>query len=78
MYRKIKELLPNPFTVDYQQSSVPLDLYTEAEMLKFARSIINELAMLTLDHKSDDYYNGWLDFRDKVIEHFVIGIVEHE
>jgi hypothetical protein len=78
MYRKIKELLPNPFVVDYQHSNAPLDLYTEAEMLKFARSIISEFAMLTLDHKSDDYYNGWLDFRDKVVAHFVIGLVDNE
>lgn len=66
----LKDRLPNPFTVDYQRETGPLDLYTEVEMLKFAESIINECAMLTLDYKNDDHYNGWLDFRDHIREHF--------
>ena len=43
MNERIRECLPNPFAVDYQQSS-PLDLYTEKEMMKFARRIIDECA----------------------------------
>ena len=37
---------------------------------KFAELIVRECASLTLDHKSDDYYNGWLDYRDEIKKHF--------
>jgi hypothetical protein len=37
---------------------------------KFAELIIRECAELTLDHKNDDYYAGWLDYRDEIRRHF--------
>ena len=37
---------------------------------KFAQLIIQECATLTLDHRSDDYYQGWLDYRDEIRRHF--------
>jgi hypothetical protein len=44
MNERIRELLPNPFAVDYQYQEEPLDLYTEKEMIKFAKLIIQECA----------------------------------
>lgn len=46
MKEQIKDLLPNPFAVDYQYPAGPLDLYTEKEMEKFAKRIITECANL--------------------------------
>ena len=43
---------------------------------KFAELIIRECINLTLDYKSEDYYNGWLDYRDKIKQHF--GIENHQ
>jgi hypothetical protein len=43
---------------------------TEEQILKFAELIIRECAELTLDHKNDDYYTGWLDYRDEIKRHF--------
>ena len=40
MNQKIKNYLPNPFTVDYQYEGGPLDLYTEKEMVKFGEDIV--------------------------------------
>jgi hypothetical protein len=37
---------------------------------KFAELIVRECAELTLDHKNDDYYTGWLDYRDEIKRHF--------
>jgi hypothetical protein len=37
---------------------------------KFAELIVSECAELTLDHKNDNYYNGWLDYRDEIKRHF--------
>jgi hypothetical protein len=37
---------------------------------KFAELIVRECAELTLDHKNDDYYAGWLDYRDEIKKHF--------
>jgi hypothetical protein len=42
----------------------------EQYMDKFAELIIRECAELTLDHKNDDYYAGWLDYRDEIKKHF--------
>jgi hypothetical protein len=42
MNQRIKELLPNPFAVDYQYKDGPLDLYTEKEMEKLAELIVQE------------------------------------
>lgn len=42
MTGKLREILPNPFTVDYQYGDEPLDLYTEDRMIAFAERIINE------------------------------------
>lgn len=43
---------------------------TNSELAKFAELIIRECAELTLDHKNDNYYNGWLDYRDEIKRHF--------
>jgi len=37
---------------------------------RFAELIVRECAELTLDHKNDNYYNGWLDYRDEIKRHF--------
>lgn len=42
----MRDYLPNPFTTDYQYSDVPLDLYTEEHMVRFAESIIRECSKL--------------------------------
>jgi hypothetical protein len=42
----------------------------EVEYQKFAELIVQECAELTLDHKNDNYYNGWLDYRDEIKRHF--------
>jgi hypothetical protein len=41
---------------------------------KFAELIIQECATLTLDHRSDDYYQGWLDYRDEIRQHFGVEL----
>ena len=43
---------------------------TNSELAKFAELIVRECAELTLDHKNDNYYNGWLDYRDEIKRHF--------
>jgi hypothetical protein len=42
----------------------------EVEYQKFAELIVRECAELTLDHKNDNYYTGWLDYRDEIKRHF--------
>lgn len=42
----------------------------EREIKKFAELVIRECAELTLDYKSEAYYNGWLDYRDEIKKHF--------
>lgn len=49
MTHKFKDYLPNPFTVDYQHSNEPLDLYTEKEMLKYADWVIREVITAAYD-----------------------------
>lgn len=42
------------------------------ELEQFAQLLIQECAELTLSHRNDDYYNGWLDYRDEIRRHFGI------
>ena len=37
---------------------------------KFAELIVRECAELTIDYKNESYYNGWLDYRDEIKQHF--------
>lgn len=46
------------------------ETYHQVDLEKFAELIIQECAELTLDYKNDDHYNGWLDYRDKIRQHF--------
>ena len=41
---------------------------------KFAELIVRECAELTLDYKSETYYNGWLDYRDEIKRHFGVEL----
>ena len=55
MNERIRDLLPNPFAVDYQYKDGPLDLYTEKEMLRFAKLIVRECAYVS---------EGYFGFKD--------------
>ena len=37
---------------------------------KFSQLLIQSCAELTLDHRNDDYYKGWLDYRDEILKNF--------
>ena len=39
---------------------------------RLAELIIQECAGLTLDHRNADYYQGWLDYRDEIRQHWGI------
>lgn len=47
----MKELLPNPFAVDYSKGR-PLDLYTEKEMYEFCVRVLNKV-MLKINEEQD-------------------------
>jgi hypothetical protein len=61
MNKRIKEL-KQAAGIDFNPDQEGLDL--------FAQLIVRECSELTLDHKNDDYYNGWLDYRDEIKQHF--------
>jgi len=44
--------------------------YGEGNLEEFAKLIVQECTELTLDYKSDQYYNGWIDYRDEIKKHF--------
>lgn len=54
MTNRLKELLPNPFTTDYQYKYGPLDLYTEEIMLAYAKRILNE-CIIEMNKLSGDF-----------------------
>lgn len=47
-----------------------MDAYDRKAIMTLAELIVQECTELTLDHKNDDYYNGWLDYRDEIKRHF--------
>jgi hypothetical protein len=69
MNERIRELVEQAGFGSYAE--IP-DTYIvhKNDLVEFAELIVRECASLTLDHKSDDYYNGWLDYRDEIKKHF--------
>jgi len=68
----LKDLLPNPFAVDYQyHGHGPLDLYTEAEMFKYAERIIKECVRYFNKDYQRDFDTPWREDLSKGIkQHF--------
>lgn len=58
MSERIRDLLPNPFAVDYQVENGPLDLYTEKEMIRFAELIVKECAKVARHTDLEDVEGG--------------------
>ena len=71
MIENLKNLLPNPFAVDYQYQHGPLDLYTEKEMLKFANLIVKECIGIV-----ENLPEGYIDYRNQIEDAFRRDCVE--
>jgi hypothetical protein len=69
MNERIRELAEQA-TINIGDEFHPIDFFDKE---KFAELIVRECAELTLDHKNDNYYNGWLDYRDEIRRHFGVG-----
>jgi hypothetical protein len=71
MNQRINELWARAVDTAVPETYTSLS-WAQIEKIKlvFAQLIVKECAELTLDYKSDDYYNGWLDYRDEIKEHF--------
>jgi hypothetical protein len=67
MNNRIQELEKQSYTESMHEMG---GTYMVFDKEKFAELIVRECAELTLDHKNDDYYNGWLDYRDEIKRHF--------
>jgi hypothetical protein len=61
------------FEAHPQHSGIVTAVITPADLERFAELIVRECTELTLDHKNDDYYAGWLDYRDEIRRHFGVG-----
>jgi hypothetical protein len=73
MNERIRELTKQAeikFEAHPQHSGIVTAVITPADLERFAELIVRECAELTLDHKNDDYYAGWLDYRDEIRRHF--------
>ena len=77
MNERIKDLLPNPFAVDYQYKNGPLDLYTEKEMIRFAELIVREcigcceqVISDPVPKSVDTWLNGGEQCIQEIKEHF--------
>lgn len=75
MNNRINELAEQAGVTGYfaagTELATPIPLSSEME--RFAQLIIQECAELTLAHRNDDYYNGWLDYRDEIRRHFGVA-----
>ena len=71
MNNRIKELEKLATEVEHSHGAFgEYEKHYSLNIEKFAELIIKECTELTLDYKNDEHYNGWLDFRDKIKEHF--------
>jgi hypothetical protein len=42
------------------------------ELIKLIMLVLEECIELTLNYKNDQYYQGWLDYRDEIRKHFLL------
>jgi hypothetical protein len=70
MNERIRELIREAESTTNEGIGFEGQEYLDMLMERFAESIVQECVELTLDHKNDDYYNGWLDYRDEIKRHF--------
>jgi hypothetical protein len=73
MNERIRELAEQANELDYEtfdEFNHKTVRHYKFNKEKFAELIVRECAELTLDHKNDNYYNGWLDYRDEIKRHF--------
>jgi len=73
MNERIRELAEQANELDYEtfdEFNHKTVRHYKFNKQKFAELIIRECTELTLDHKNDNYYNGWLDYRDEIKRHF--------
>jgi hypothetical protein len=73
MNERIRELAEQANELDYEtfdEFNHKTVRHYKFNKQKFAELIVRECAELTLDHKNDDYYAGWLDYRDEIKRHF--------
>jgi hypothetical protein len=73
MNERIRELAEQANELDYEtfdEFNHKTVKHYKFNKQKFAELIVQECAELTLDHKNDNYYNGWLDYRDEIKRHF--------
>ena len=73
MNQRLIELYRQAVTFAYNTAGDDAGKGTIVESLtagKFAELIVKECAELTLDYKNDQYYQGWLDYRDEIKQHF--------
>jgi len=71
MNERIKQLMPNPFAVDYQYKDGPLDLYTEKEIEKFAELIVKECLAIAKNWEDE------LENANSLSESNAVGIVAY-
>jgi hypothetical protein len=71
MNERIHELWARAVDASVPETYTSLS-WAQIEKIKlvFAQLIVRECCELTLDYKGDDYYNGWLDYRDEIKRHF--------
>jgi len=70
MNERIRELIREAESTTNEGIGFEGQEYLDMLMERFAELIVRECAELTLDHKNDDYYTGWLDYRDEIKRHF--------
>ena len=75
MNERIKEFIdkqqyPGWMMPEGEPERIPVILFDKEALAKFVEKVVKECAELTLDYKSDAYYNGWLDYRDEIKKHF--------
>lgn len=70
LYKEACEFAYNVCETEGRKGGPSDHIWSTLSTGRFAELIIQECATVTLDHRSDDYYQGWLDYRDEIRQHF--------
>lgn len=68
-----KAMIHQIFAKACRESNLPVKPSKDLDVIyKFAELLIKDATALTLDYVNSQYYDGWLDYRDEIKQHFGI------
>jgi hypothetical protein len=77
MNERLKQLIKDAGAIPIHGKPKDRALVGYSNIEKLVELIIRECDTITLDYRNEEYYKGWLDYRDEIKKKFGINDATH-